>query len=175
MTRRRKWAILGAGLVVMVSAEWVWLSTVISPYPAVDEAPVEGNRVRHPAGFSIIRPGRTRAIVSKRGEVDPEMITILPDGGRSRYTPVMTALHLDNTPETGWLEWEGYKPGTFQGREAYVYRGPSGKYDSYGVITERSGKWYVISLLIPSGGELAGGELPERWRRYLESFEVGEK
>jgi hypothetical protein len=68
------------------------------------------------------------------------------------------------------LERDGFKAGTFQGQQALVYRGPSGKYDAYRVMTIRGGEWYEVALLIP-GDDSAPGSIPSpEWQRYLETF-----
>ncbi len=170
MTRRKQWLIYSGIVCVMAAAAIIFLLTISSPYPDVDEPPAEANRVLHPAGFSIIRPGRTRATIEPASPAGDDQITIRPDAGRSRYTPVLSVRRLRDLPERSRLEHDGFQPGTFQGQDALVYKGSSGKYDAYRVLTNRGGSWYEIALLIP-GGESTAGSLPSpEWQRYLNTF-----
>jgi hypothetical protein len=170
MTRRKRWSIYGGIVCVIVVAQVIFLSNVISPYPDVQQPPAEANRVVHPAGFSIVKPGRTRAIVETASSVGDDSVNILPDGGQSRYTPVLNVRRLREPPDLSWLEREGFQAGTFQGQQALVYRGPSGKYDAYRVMTNRNGEWYEVALLIP-GGDSALASIPSpEWQRFLETF-----
>jgi hypothetical protein len=170
MTRRKRWSIYGGIVCVFVVAQVIFLSTITSPYPDVRQPPAEANRVVHPTGFSIVKPGRTRAIVTSASSVSIDQITILPEGGRSRYTPGLYASRLREAPDLSRLEREGFQAGSFQGQAALVYRGPSGKYDAYRVMMNRGGEWYEVALLIP-GGDSAPASIPSpEWQRYLETF-----
>ncbi len=170
MTRRKRWSIYGTILCVIAIAQFILLSSIISPYPEVRQPPAEANRVMHPAGFSIVRPGRTRAIVVSASSVGTDQISILPDGGRSRYTLGLYASRLRVPPDPSQLERDGFRPGEFQGHDSFIYTGPSGKYDAYRVIANRDGAWYEVAILIP-GGDSPPGSIPSpEWRRYLETF-----
>lgn len=59
MTRRKRWLIHGGIVCVIVVAQVILLWMITSPYPDVRQPPAETNRIVHPAGFSIIKPGRT--------------------------------------------------------------------------------------------------------------------
>lgn len=170
MTRHKRWSIYGGIVCVIVAAQVIFISTIVSPYPAVGEPPAEADRVVHPTGFSIVKPGRTRAIVQTASSIGDDAINILPDGGRSRYTPMLNVRRLCEPPDLSRLDRDGYQAATFQGQPAFVYRGPSGKYDAYRVMTNRGGEWYEVALLIP-GGESAPASIPSpEWQRYLETF-----
>lgn len=170
MTRRKRWAIYGGIYCVLLVAGVIFLETITSPYPEVLQPPAEANRVAHPAGFSIIKPGRTRAILESASSFGIDQIAILPDGGRSRYTPGLYARRFSEAPDLPRLEREGFQAGSFQGQAALVYRGPSGKYDAYRVMMNRGGEWYEVGLLIP-GGDSSPASIPSpEWQRYLESF-----
>ena len=170
MTRRKRWSIYGGIVCVIVIAQLIFLSTIISPYPDVRQPPAEADRVVHPTGFSIVKPGRTRAIVTSASPVSIDQITILPDGGRSRYTPGLYASRLREAPDLSRLEREWFQAGSFQEQAALVYRGPSGKYDAYRVMMDRGGDWYEVALLIP-GGDSSPASIPStEWRQYLETF-----
>src|SRR5215470_14419749 len=114
MTRRKRWSICGGIVCAIVVAQIVFLSTVISPYPDVQQPPAEANRVVHPAGFSIVKPGRTRATVETASSVGDDSINILPDGGRSRYTPVLNVRRLREPADLSRLQRDGFQAGTFQ-------------------------------------------------------------
>lgn len=170
MTRRKQWFIYSVIFCVIVIAGVIFLETIISPYPNVEQPPAEANRVVHPTGFSIVKPGRTRALVTSDSSVSIDQITILPDGGLSRYTPGLYASRLREAPDLSRLAREGFQAGSFQGSAALVYRGPSGKYDAYRVVMNRGGEWYEVALLIP-GGDSAPASIPSpEWQRYLETF-----
>lgn len=167
MTRVKRWCLYGVLLIVWSALVVYVLFTVISPDPNVSQPPNEVNRVRHPDGYSIIRPGRTRAIVSEDG------INISPDGGRSRYTPVFGVGRFPEFPDPAWLQRNEFRSGTFQGHPAFVRNGPSGEYDAYRVITNRGGKWYEITLLIPQDYYGESVTMPSaEWQRYLDTFEA---
>ena len=170
MTRHKRWFTYGGVICVIVVAQFIFLSRIISPYPDVRQLPPEANRVVHPTGFSIVKPGRTRAIVLTISTVGRDQISILPDGGRSRYTPGLYVSRLHEPPDHLRLEREGFQPGTFQGQQALVYRGPSGEYDAYRVMTNRGREWYEIALLIPGGGSDPASIPSPQWQRYLETF-----
>jgi hypothetical protein len=170
MTRRKRWLIYGVVVCVIVAAQAIFLSRSISPYPDVQQPPAEANRVVHPGGFSIVKPGRTRAIVEHASSVGDDQITILPDGGRSRYAPVLSVRRLREPPDRSRLQRDGFQSGTFQGQDAFVSRGPSGEYDSYRVTTDRGGVWYEVALSIPRGDSAAGSIPSPDWQRYLETF-----
>jgi hypothetical protein len=153
----------------------VFLLPAISPAPRIDIPPQEENRVRHPHGFSIIRPGRTKASFSEDG------IGIVPDGGRSRYTESLVVHRLAGEPDRQRLEREGLRPGTFQDRDAFIRIGPSGRYDTWRAIINRGGWWYEIYLMTPASMELWQEEptvptpppSPE-WMAYLNTLRVDE-
>ena len=170
MTRRKRWLIYGGIVCIIVAAQWIFLSTIISPHPEVDQPPAEANRVAHPAGFSIIKPGRTKAIVTEASSVAGDQITILPDSGRSRYTPGLYVSRLREPLDRGGLERNGYRPGSFQGQEALIYTGRSGEYDQYRVRTNRGGVWYEITLSLPGENRPSGWTPSPQWQRYLETF-----
>jgi hypothetical protein len=170
MTRRKRWLIYGGIVCVIAAAQAIFLSTIISPYPDVRQPPADANRVVHPVGFSIVKPGRTRAIVAQASSLGDDQITILPDGGRSRYTPVLSVRRLREPPDRSRLERDGFQSGTFQEQDAFVYKGPSGKYDAYRVTTNRGGAWYEVALLIPGGDSPAGSVPSPEWQRYLDTF-----
>jgi hypothetical protein len=170
MTRRKRWSIYAGIVCIIVVAQVIFLSLIVSPYPSVRQPPAETNRVVHPAGFSIVKPGRTRAIVATASSVGNDQISILPDGGRSRYTPGLYVRRLREAPDLPQLEREGFQAGTFQGQQALIYRGPSGTYDAYRVMANRGGEWYEVALLIP-GGESPPASIPSpEWQRYLETL-----
>lgn len=102
--------------------------------------------------------------------VGDDQIYLLPDGGRSRYTPGLSVRRLREPPDLARLERDGFRPGTFQGEEALVYNGRSGEYDAYRVMPNRGGVWYQVSLSIPRGDSPAGSIPSPEWRRYLETF-----
>ncbi|HEV2296779.1 MAG TPA: hypothetical protein VGR35_23255 [Tepidisphaeraceae bacterium] len=99
------------------------------------------------------------------------MITILPDGGRSRYSEALSVRVLSQPPDFSQRQWDGFQPGTFQNQEAFVRTGSSGKYDNYSVVTRRGGVWYEISLAIPEGST-APIPSPE-WQQYINTFDAG--
>jgi hypothetical protein len=73
-------------------------------------------------------------------------------------------------PDLSRLERDGFQADTFQGQQALVYRGRSGEYDHYRVMTNRGGQWYEVALSIPAG-ESAPASIPSpEWQRYLETF-----
>src|SRR5437763_6444009 len=99
MTRRtRFWLLWCCVFCAVAVAGWIWLDSIVSPYPDVAHPPAEANRVVHPAGFSIIKPGRTRATVETAASAGDDQILILPDGGRSRYGPVLRVRRLREPP-----------------------------------------------------------------------------
>lgn len=155
---------------VIVVAQVIFLFRTASPYPNIRQPPVEANRVVHPTGFSIVKPGRTRAMVTSASSDGEDAINILPEGGSSRYMPVLNVRRLHEAPDLARLGREGFRTGTFQGQPSLVYEGPMGKYDAYRVMTNRGGDWYAVTLLIP-GGDGAPASIPSReWQRYLETF-----
>jgi hypothetical protein len=170
MTRRKRWSIWAGIICAVLAAQFIYLSTITSPDPNVRHPPAEPNRVVHPAGFSIVKPGRTRAIVLAATSVNDDEITILPDGGRSRYTSGLYVRRLRQPPDLSRLEHEGFRQGAFQGHDSLVYKGPSGEYFAYRVMTNRGGQWYEVSLLIP-GADRSPASIPSpEWQRYLETF-----
>jgi hypothetical protein len=170
MTRRKRWSIYGGVICVIAVAQFIFLSRIISPYPDVQRAPAEANRVIHPAGFSIVKPGSTRAIVEVASSDGEDSITILPDGGRSRYTPILSVRRLGQPPDLSQLERDGFKGGAFQGQQAIVNKGPSGKYDLCRIVVNRGGEWYEVTLLIP-GGDSDPASIPSpEWQRYMDTF-----
>jgi hypothetical protein len=170
MTRRKRWSIYGGIICAIVVAQVIFLSNVISPLPDVQQPPAEANRVVHPAGFSIVKPGRTHAIVETASSVSDDSINILPDVGGSRYSPVLNVRRLRDPPDLSRLERDGFQAGTFQGQQVIVYSGPSGTYDAYRVMTNRGGEWYEVALLIPNGDSAPASIPSPEWQRYLETF-----
>ncbi len=170
MTRRKRWSIYGGIVCVIVVAQSIFLLRTLSPYPNVRQPPAEANRVLHPAGFSIVKPGRTRATVWTASSVGDDQITILPDGGRSRYTPGLYVSRLREPPDLARLKRDGFQAGSFQGQPAFVYNGRSGEYHAYRVMTNRGGEWYEVALSIPRG-ESSPALIPSpEWQRYLQTF-----
>lgn len=172
MTRRKRWLIHGGIVCVIAAAGAVVLSIIAptSPYPDVRQPPAEVNRVVHPLGFSIVKPGRTRAIVARASSVGDDQIAILPDGGRSRYHPALSVRRLRKPPDHSRLEREGFQSGAFQEHNAFIYNGPSGKYHAYRVVTNRAGEWYEIALLVPGVYSPEESVPSPQWQRYLETF-----
>lgn len=170
MTRRKRWLIYGGIACVIVVAQSILLLNTLSPYPVIQTPPAEANRVVHPAGFSIVKPGRTRALVEAASSISDDQITILPDGGRSRYMPVLSASHFRESPDLSKLQHDGFVAGAFQGQSALIFRGPSGEYIAYRVIISRGSEWYEVALHIP-GGDVSPESIPSPdWQRYLETF-----
>jgi hypothetical protein len=143
MTRRKRWLLYGMTFGVFQLAGWLYFLSILSPYPEVDQPPQEVNRQRHPLGFSIIKPGRTKV------HVHEHMLAIGVERGRSRYTPVMSVRRLPGAPDVLQLQGEGFRADTFQGRPAFVHVGPSGEYDAWRAVTSRGGIWYEVGLLLP--------------------------
>lgn len=170
MTRRKRWSIYGGIACIVVAAQLIFLSNIVSPYPDVQQPPEEANRVVHPAGFSIVKPDRTHAIVDAASSVGDDSINILPATGRSRYTPILHVRRFREPADPSRLERDGFKEGTFQGQPAFVYRGPSGKYDAYRIVITRGSEWYEVALLIPRGDDVAESLPSPEWQRYLETF-----
>lgn len=157
--------ILYAAVVVLVfGTGFVWLEQIHSPHPDVTRPPNEKNRVLHPAGFSIVKPGRTKA------RVDPDALIIMPDGGRSRYTPSLMVRRWVEPPDLTTLR--EYAPGTFQGGEALIFNGPSGKYVTWAAVVRRGDNWFSVSLSLPEGSPGSEAMPPPGWLAYLNTFRV---
>jgi hypothetical protein len=161
---REMWVGVAVGGVGMTVFFW----NTISPRPDVGRLPREGDRVVHPVGFSIVRPGNMKA------DVREGALVFRVDGGRARLAPGMMVRRLDGKEDgMGFREYRLVE-GAFQGRSALVSSGESGKYDAWMVRFERDGVWYEVSLHLPGPGRKAGEMPPVNWRIYLETFRVGE-
>jgi hypothetical protein len=137
---------------------------VYSPAPAVDVPPSEVDRQVHPKGFSVIKPGRTRA------RIEPDAILILPEWGTSRYSTHMQVRRWTEPPQFDRLESGGGTPGMFQGREAWLSAENNGNYTNWRILTRRGTDWYTISLSIPSDTPPTGTTPPPSHLPYLNSF-----
>lgn len=164
LTRR---SVVDGVICVIAGAGFFWLDHVTSPYPAVDRPPDEKDRVWHPAGFSIVKPGRTTA------RLESDALVVVPDGGRSRYTPSLIVRRWGEPPDMQGLR-EGHEgaPWRFQGDEAWVFIGPTGKYVTWAAVFRRGGDWFTISLSLPEG--MRGSEqMPSaEWLAYLNTFKA---
>lgn len=169
MSRRRVWMLYVGVFGVTMILGWIWLDHITSPAPLLDRAPLESHRVIHPSGFSIIPPERMRGTINL---VSDDQINILPDGGRSRYTPVMGVIRWADAPYPADLARSGFRPGQFQDQDAMVYRGPSGKYDAWRATFLRGSHWYEVCLLLPGGDRDPQTMPPDAWWPFLNTFRV---
>lgn len=166
MKRRTNWFALTFTSLTVAVVVGVFLASISSPWPEVDKPPVEANRAVHPEGFSIVKPGDTRAVVSG------DRLTILPDGGRSRYNPVMSVRRLPDQTEDAELRRDGFHDGKFQERAALIYVGESGKYNAWRAVTKRGGRRYEIEMLMPYVEP--NWTPPAQWMQYLNTFSAPE-
>src|SRR4051794_28271891 len=110
MRKRVTRRLVVAGVICVIAGmKFLWLDRLTSPYPAVARPPDERDRVHHPAGFSIVKPGKTRV------RVEPDALIVVPDGGRSRYTPSLIVRRWAEPPDLQGLgERDRHAPGRFQ-------------------------------------------------------------
>ena len=158
-------------VVVLFAGVAYFAARSFSTAPDLDRRPEKENRVHHQAGFSVIRPRNTRAEAGT--EVTPagtqHAIRILTAGGQSESAPALTVRTLPQPPDPAQLQRDGFAAGQFQGREAWVLTGTSGRNDTWMAVFSRAGRWFEITLNLP-GGEGREAMPPRKWRPYVESF-----
>jgi len=135
--------------------------------------PREAERVRHPAGFSVIVPTGWGASFDVGADPAGERtIRLSPD----RYTGRRPSLVVRAGPTPAESPRHQLSPGTFQGRPAEVYEGPEGNRAREWVWIARFERpeapphlrHAMLSLKLPAPDDVTDGP----WRRFLETFRI---
>ena len=167
-----RWLEVAVVLAVVAGVSLVLLQS-LSPAPRVSRPPDESDRVVHPQGYSIIRPVDTEVHVSTEPSGDSLDLLRVTPGGPGRYNTSVTVARLAEAPDTRQLqEREGFRLASFQGQEAWVRVGDSGKYVEWVAVFHRGGQWFRLRLSEPAVHGRPPRMPPPLWVPYLDSFQT---
>lgn len=132
--------------------------------------PDEGNRTRHPAGFSIVAPlGWEREPLRLASETTGTLDTLkfAPERkvGKQPWL-VVTRLGEKLPPEN----FAGFVDATFQGQPARVFDGKQRGMFHWHAIFQRHGQWYRIELFTPD--PQPEGIAKTSWMAFFETFQA---
>ena len=131
--------------------------------------PDEANRVRHPAGFSIIQPADWDLTVTVQSATVPTAtLWAMPKKAEGRGGGLW-AIKFASKPTIVTTGKRAMHEGQFMGQPAWVLEDT--KHQKLWVrsyIFERDGEWYQLGLSRPAPEAIMGKE----WTAYIESFRV---
>lgn len=133
--------------------------------------PREELRVFHPRGYSIIRPPEFSVDLRESGIGDKADGIYLAHSRHRNPPPRLSVERFAGEPDFQKLADRGFtQTGTFQGREARVMIGPSGRPPvqvwNHRIVVQIDGDWFEIAVTDPRYFELDRSG----WRAYVESF-----
>lgn len=182
MTWWERWVVIGvAGIVFTVPFLSLLYDELIRKPPPIPAPPLERNRIRHPAGFSLIFPEGWNPIIvpAEREEFPfwPNSLVNDPSMWMRESGPRMAVIWLCDRPP----RIDEYAPVEFQGREAYEWSsagdGANSVFMQYELLFRREKGWYEFSFEVPNGTflkRLRLTDLPGEVRQYARTFREGE-
>jgi len=145
-------------LVIGALVGWVYWSMGVG-------GPREADRVRHPAGYSIVKPGNWEAkIQTKPSETMRDGITLQPEKWIS-LEPSIWARRLLWPPDVEKdLLAKGYLEREFQGRKAWVSQQAPRKRVMRIAVFQDGESWYQVGVNLPG---LEGTKIDDWWKYAL--------
>lgn len=155
---------IAKGIVVML---FVGAILAYAFWPRHLPPPEESNRVRHPAGYSVIAPPswKSRYEALSRSNDHKDILFIEPSVD-TKWAPGLMITRLRFPPDKSKLSQEGFTEGTFQKQPALLNYYEIDHYWIWRAYVERAGEWFELRLQINNYQPLPGGD----WWDYLNSF-----
>jgi hypothetical protein len=124
------------------------------------DGPREADRVRHPVGYSIVKPrGWIEKIQTKPSESARDALNLEPDKWLG-LAPTMYVKRLLWPPDQKKLLETGYVTGDFQGRQALLSQQKKPKRIIRTAILQVGGDWYELGVNLPG---LEGARVDDCW------------
>ena len=154
------------GVIVIVA-----LSVVAARW-YVSKSPRESNRVRHPAGYSVIYPdGWSPDMRHGSGNTAPgipptrDFIYLSPVHYLGQE-PALFVKRLIHAVDVTALKAEGWTDGTFQNQPAFLFYRKLKHSTVRGGIFQRNDQWFEVEETLPFASELEDAQ----WWSFLETF-----
>jgi hypothetical protein len=141
-----------------IAAIGVWI------YWSTSNAPVESNRVTHPAGYSIVKPREWVAKMQvKPSETCRDAITLEPEKWIS-LEPSIWVKRLISPPGVQKLQDSGFVEGEFQGHKAWLSQQKPRRRIVRVARFPVGSDWYEVGVNLPG---LEGARIDDWWQFAL--------
>ncbi len=133
----------------------------------MDQGPRESDRVRHPAGYSIVAPHgwSPDVVVQSKDPAVRDSITLSPDNWHG-VAPYMWVKRLSERPDIAKLSATGFEKGMFGSRGAWISQSQPKIHLIRQAVFQDGENWFSVGIALPG----AEGLKIDQWWRFALTF-----